>query len=142
MRLRRVTHYLAVGLMLATIASCSFTTANISSLKLSKDKEGSAQTNSFAPGDTVYAIATVSNNPGKVTLKFQLIAEKVEGERENFHVSNLDMSLEVDGDRTATYHVEPPPAGWPAGRYRIEVAMLTEKGEQKDQETGTFTVSK
>ena len=128
--------------MLAMAAGCSFTTANISSLKFSKDKEGSVQTNTFAPGDIVYATTIVSNNPGKVTLKFQLIAEKVEGERENFHVTNLDTTLEVDGSKPATYFVQPPPSGWPAGRYRVEVAMLTERGEQKDQETGTFTVEK
>jgi|SRR5215213_7254817 len=143
MRVRRATLYLSV-LLLAAAAGCkfSFTTANISSLKFSKDKEGKVETNTFAPGDTIYATATVSNVPSKVTLKFRLFTEKVEGQAENAPVPNFDTSLDLPADGYGYFTLTPPPAGWPAGRYRVEVAMLTESGEQKDQETGTFTVSR
>jgi hypothetical protein len=143
MRLRRVTLCLSV-LMLAAAAGCKFslTTANISGLKFSKDKEGKVETSTFAPGDTIYATATVSNVPSKVTLKFRLITEKVEGHPENQPVPNFDTSLDLPNDGYGYFTLTPPPAGWPAGRYRVEIAMLTEGGEQKDQEAGTFTVSR
>ena len=140
-KVRRST-LLGLTLSLLFVAGCkvSCTTANISSLKFSKDKEGTAQTNSFAAGDTVYAIATVSNNPGKVTLKFRLFAEKVEGTPENTPVPNLDVSVEVPGDGGGIYTLRPTSGVWTPGRYRVEAVMLY-NGEQKDQETGTFTVT-
>ena len=142
MRLRRTTLFLSV--LLLSVAGCkvSCTTANISGLKFSKDKEGKVETNTFAPADTIYVTATVSNVPSKVTLKFRLFTEKVEGQPENAPVPNFDVSLELPTDGYGYYTLTPPPAGWPVGRYRVEVAMLTESGEQKDQETGTFTVSR
>lgn len=142
MRLRRTTLFLSV--LFLSVAGCkvSCTTANISGLKFSKDKEGKVEASSFAPGDTIYATATVSNVPSKVTLKFRLFTEKVEGQQENAPVPNFDVSLELPTDGYGYYTLTPPPAGWPAGRYRVEVAMLVEGGEQKDQETGTFTVAR
>ena len=143
MRLRRATLYVAV-LMLAAAGGCkfSFTTANISSLKLSKDEEGKNEASSFGPGETVYAIATVSNVPSKVTLKFRFITENVQGQPANAPVEAFDRSFDVPRDGYVRYFVSPPPRGWPPGKYRIEVAMLTGSGEQKDQESATFTVSR
>jgi hypothetical protein len=135
--------YLTLGLamILVTANACSFTTANIRSLKLSKDKEGNTEASTFAPDDSIYARAVVSNVPSKVTLKFRLITEKVEGQPENAPVPKFDTSIDMPSDGVGTYSLTPPPAGWPAGKYRIEVGMLVESGEQKDQESATFTVS-
>lgn len=139
-KVRRST-FVALVLLLLSIAGCkvSCTTANVSSLKFSKDKAGSAQTKEFAPGDTVYTIATVSNNSGKVTLKFRLFTEKVEGKPDNAPVADADVSLDVEGSREAFYTLSPPGV-WPAGRYRVEVAMMY-NGEQKDKKADTFTVT-
>jgi hypothetical protein len=113
-------------LILAAASGCSFTTANISSLKLSKSEDGSNETTTFAPGDMIYAKANVSNVPSKITLKWQLFTEKVEGQPEN---------------GTGTYTLTPSPRGWPPGNYRIDVSMLIESGEQKDQKSIKFTVA-
>jgi hypothetical protein len=142
MHIRRWSLIVGVTLMLATASACSFTTANISSLKLSKDKAGKSETSTFAPSDDIYAIAAVSNVPSKVTLKFRLFTEDVEGQPKNEPVPKFDTSIEIPSDGYGTYSLSPPPAGWPVGKYRIEVAMLIENGEQKDQETTTFTVSR
>lgn len=129
-------------MILTAASACSFTTANISSMKLSKDKDGNSETNTFAPGDTIYARATVSNVPSKVTLKFRLITEKVEGQPENSPVPQFDTTIEIPDDGVGTYTLTPAPAGWPPGKYKIDVSMLIESGEQKDQESATFTVSR
>jgi hypothetical protein len=110
-------------------------------LKLSKDKEGNSEANTFAPDDAIYARATVSNVPSKVTLKFRLITEKVEGQPENAPVTKFDTSIDMPQDGVGTFSLTPPTAGWPAGKYRIEVNMLIESGEQKDQKSASFTVS-
>ena len=141
MRLRRVSLYLSV-LVLAAAAGCkfSFTTANISSLKLSKDKAGSAETSTFAPPDTIYAAAVISNAPDKLKAKARLSAEQVEG-IDAGPIPGLETTLELPGSATATFTFTPPPGGWPAGRYKVDVEMLNEGGEKKDQKSATFTVS-
>ena len=131
---------LGLGIILITANSCSFTTAHVSSFKLSKDKEGNTEASTFAPDDSIYALATVSNVPSKVTLNFRLITEKVEGQPENAPVPKFDTSLDLPTDGVGTFSLTPPPAGWPAGHYRIEVSMLIQSGEQKDQKSATFTV--
>jgi hypothetical protein len=139
-KVRRST-LLGLTFLLLFVAGCkvSCTTANISSLKLSKDDAGTVQTKEFAPTDTIYARASVGNNGGTVTLKFNLIAEKVQGTPENAPVSGSEFSVDVPGDGYAVYHLRRD-GGWPAGRYRVEVAMLY-NGEQKDKKSDTFTVT-
>jgi hypothetical protein len=142
MQIRRWSLVAGAALVLAIASACSFTTANISSLKLSKEKDGKSETNAFAPSDSIYALATVSNVPSKVTLKFRLFTEDVEGQPKNSPVPQFDTSIEIPSDGVGTYSLTPPPAGWPTGKYRIDVVMLIESGEQKDQETASFTVSR
>jgi hypothetical protein len=55
-------------------------------------------------------------------------------------VPDLQSSLEVEGNKTATYNFTPPTAGWPAGKYKVEVVMVTDQGEQKDQKSANFSV--
>ena len=128
-------------LLLALLAACSVTTAHLSSFKLGKDKEVSTETSKFGPKDEVWGKVEVANAPGKVTLKFGLIQVKVDGQPENLRNPGTDYNLELSGSGTGTCHLTPPPTGWPAGTYRVEVAMLTDTGEQKDQKTADFTIS-
>jgi hypothetical protein len=141
MRIRSWLIVVGAALLISVASACSFTTANISSLKLSKDKEGTAETNNFAPTDTIYAKVIVSNVPSKVTLKLRFITEDVEGQQKNAPVPTFDKSFDLPKDGYVDYYLTPPPAGWPAGKYRIDAAMLIESGEQKDQESASFTVT-
>jgi hypothetical protein len=118
----------------------SASTANLSGLKLGKDQGVSAETSSFAEGDTVYAIATVSNAPGAVKVKGRLVIDQVEGEKSG-PIPGLEKTLDLPGSGTATYTFSPPAAGWPKGKYKVEVIMVNEAGEQKDQKTANFTVN-
>ena len=132
----------ALGLMLALGLACNFSasTANISGLKLGKDKEVKTETSSFAAGDIVYAVATVSNVPDKVKVKGRLVVEDVEGEQAG-PVQSTETAVDLEGDGTATFTFTAPPSGWPKGKYKVEVLMLNEAGEQKDQKSASFTVS-
>ena len=131
---------LALGLLMAAVLACSATTANISSLKLSSDEEGKNEAKSFKPGDKVYAIAQISNNPGKVQTKFRILYDNVEGENPGALVEGAEKTLEVEGSHPAIFWITLPNRGFRNGRYKLEVSMLTESGEQKDQETTTFDV--
>ena len=68
-------------LLLVVILACSMSTANLSSLKVSKDKAGSSETGTFGPNDTVYVVGTVSNAPGKVKVKGLLAFDEVAGQQ-------------------------------------------------------------
>jgi hypothetical protein len=132
---------LSLGLLLLLISfvACSFTTANISSLKTSKDKGGSQQTSSFGVDDTVYGLAEVSNNPGKVKVKGRLLVDDVEGQQSG-PIPGLETAVELPSSGTATFTFSPPNAGWPKGKYKLEVQMFDESGAQKDQKSADFSV--
>jgi len=126
-----------VGLLVVLGLSCKFSasTANISGLKIGKDKSATTETSTFAPNDTVYAVATISNSPGKVKVKGRLVPEDSPGEK------GPEDTVELPSSGTATFTFTPPASGFPPGKYKIEVIMMNEEGEQKDTKSGTFTVS-
>jgi len=129
-------------LLLVAASACSFnmTTANISSLKLGKDKGVTQETSSFGADDTVYAIAEISNVPGKVKVTGRLVVDDVPGQQSG-PIPGLSKTLDLPGSGTADFTFSPPAAGWPKGKYKMEVLMLNEDGEQKDQKSASFTVS-
>jgi hypothetical protein len=133
---------LSLGLMLASATACHFsvTTANLSALKLGKDKTVSQETSSFAADDTVYAVAVVSNVPDKVKVKARLAFEDVPGQTAG-PIPGLETTLDLGGSGTGTFTFSPPNSGWPKGKYKVEVFMLDENGDQKDQKANSFTVS-
>lgn len=140
MRKPKLNLLISGGLMLAILIACSFSTANLSSVKIGKDKAVSSETSSFAPNDTIYVVGTVGNAPGKVKVKGLLAFEDVEGEKAG-PIPGLEKTLDLPGDGTATYTFTPPTAGWPKGKYKVEVTLMDDSGAQKDQKTATFTVS-
>lgn len=142
MQTKRWNLMLGLGFLLVTALACSFSasTANISALKLGKDKDVSQESSSFGAKDTVYAVATISNAPGAVKVKGRLVIEDVAGQQSG-PIPGLEKTLDLPGSTTASFTFSPPTAGWPAGKYKLEVLMLNEAGEQKDQKTASFTVS-
>ena len=131
---------IATGLLLLVVLACNVSTANLSSLKIGKDKTASPESSSFGPNDTVYAVGTVSNAPGKVKVKGLLAFEDVEGQKQG-PIPGLEKTLDLEGSGTATYTFTPPPDGWPKGKYKIEVILMDDSGAEKDKKSGTFSVS-
>ena len=140
MRKSTVNSMACAALLLVVVLACSFSTANLSSLKVSKDKSGSPETSTFGPNDTVYVVGTVSNAPGKVKVKGLLAFDDVAGQQPG-PIPGLEKTLNLEGSGTATYTFTPPPDGWPKGKYKVEVTLMDDSGAQKDQKTTTFTVS-
>ena len=136
----RLSFVIATGLLLAVVLACNVSTVNLSSLKISKDKTASSETSSFGPNDTVYAVGTVANAPGKVKVKGLLAFEDVEGQKQG-PIPGLEKTLDLEGSGTATYTFTPPPDGWPKGKYKIDVILLDDAGAEKDKKSGTFSVS-
>jgi hypothetical protein len=134
---------LTLGLVLVLIANvaCNFSlsTANMSSLKLGKDKTVTQETSSFGSSDTIYAVAVISNAPEKVKVKGRLAVEDVPGHQSG-PIPGLETTVDLPASGTATFTFSPPSDGWPKGRYKLEALMLNENGEQKDQKSAIFTV--
>jgi hypothetical protein len=55
-------------------------------------------------------------------------------------VQGAEKALDIEGSRPAVFWITLPNRGFPNGRYKLEVTMLNESGEQKDQKTATFEV--
>ena len=132
---------LALGLFVAVVLACSASTANISSLKTATDEEGKNESSNFKPGDKVYAVANISNNPGKVQAKFRILFDNVEGEKSGELVQGAEKTIDIDGSRPAIFWITLPARGFQNGKYKVEVSMLNDKGEQKDQKVASFDVS-
>jgi len=140
MRKSRFKFVIATGLLLAVVLACNVSTAKLSSVKISKDKTASSETSSFGPNDTVYAVGTVANAPGKVKVK-GLLAFPCRFLQEQGPIPGLEKTLDLEGSGTATYTFTPPPDGWPKGKYKIEVILMDDSGAEKDKKSGTFSVS-
>jgi hypothetical protein len=127
-----------LGLLLGVVLACGATTANISSLKLSTDKAGKNETKTFKPGDEIYTVGQISNNGGKVDVKWRILYD--EGDKAGQPVPGAEKTLEAEGDQPFVFWITLPPAGFKDGRYKSEVTMMY-SGEQKDQKSATFEVS-
>jgi hypothetical protein len=142
MRTNRWDAGLAIAILLVVSIACNFsaTTANISGLKVGKDANVSSESDTFAPGDVIYAVATISNASEKLNVTGRLLAEDVEGIPKGL-VPGAEDSVEMPGAGTAKFNFSAGARGWPKGKYKVEVLMKNDKGEQKDQKTATITVS-
>jgi hypothetical protein len=130
---------LAAIVVAALACNASFTTANISSLKVSKDKSASSETSTFAPGDTVYAVAQISNTSDTHKVTSRILFD--DGADAGKPVPGAETTIDVPGAAAATFTLSPPASGWAAGKYKVEVTMKDDAGKQVDQKTSSFTVS-
>lgn len=126
------------ALALSTGCSVSFSTANMSSLKVGKEKPVAHEVTSFGPQDTIYATATISNSPGLVKVKGSFIVEDVPGQKPG-PVPSLETTVDLPsgGDANFTFTPGNP---WPAGKYKFEAVMMNENGEAKDTKSVSFTI--
>jgi hypothetical protein len=122
-----------------TLAACNASTAHIGSLKVGTDKDVTTTAATFGPHDPVFAKGTADNIPHKVTMNWSLVAEKVTGQDPNTAIPSLNESFDLPSDGSTDYKLSPPPAGWPAGTYKIVLTMMDD-GQQRDQKTAEFTI--
>lgn len=132
------TNMFSIGIIFAVamflMLACNASTANMSSLKTSTDKEGKSETNKFKIGDTMYGNAAISNNPGKVKVKLYLVDSKGET------LKGTDVSVDLEGDAVAKYNLTLP-EGMAPGTYKLNADMMNEAGEKKDSKSVDVTIS-
>ena len=131
--------FAAVATLILIALACNMSTANMSSLKVAKDKSGKQETTTFKAGETIYAVATISNSPGKTTTKFRLKADEVSGRTKGEVILGSEVAVELPGTGTAIYTL-PIPASVIGGTFILEADMLNETGEKKDGKTSAITI--
>lgn len=111
---------------------------SIDTLKVGKDKDVTTEADSFGKTETIYAVATVKDaDKGRVIAR--LAVDDVPGQTKG-PIPGLEASVDLSAGTTANFNFSAPTAGWPSGKYNIEVSLLNEAGEQKDQENASFSV--
>lgn len=132
--------FISLIALIFVAAACNMSTANLSGLTTSTDKEGKTASSSFKTGDTIYGRAPVANNPGKVKVKFTLTAEDVKGTAKGESLKGTDAEVELEKDGVATYTLPVVPA-LPGGKYKLTADMMNEAGEKKDSKSAEITVT-
>jgi hypothetical protein len=130
----------ALAAAFLVLQACSFSSANMSSLTTSTDKEGKTPATSFKTGDTLYAKAQISNNPGKVKVKYYWVAEDVKGSTKGETLKGSEVSVDIDGDKSADYSLPISPA-LSAGTYMLTADMLNDAGEKKGNKSVKVTIT-
>ena len=112
-------------------APVALTVTNISLGKaLGSDKKVTAATDTFAKGDTIYAVVETSGS-GNATLKAKWTYHK--GDK----TASVDESAQrviASGPSSSEFHVSKPD-GWPSGDYKVEIFL-----DDKSVGMKTFTV--
>jgi hypothetical protein len=130
---------LAATALVAVVLACGASTANISNLKIGKDQAVNSEASAFQGTDPIYAVATISNAPGKVKVRGRMLFDNVAGQTAG-PIPGLEKTIDLDGSGTASFSFTPTEA-WPKGSYKIEVTLTDDSGAQKDQKTANFSVS-
>ena len=132
---------LIVAVVLFTAAfACNVSTANMSSFKLTKDKDGKEESSSFKNTDTLYGRATVANNGGKVSVKIQMNADDVAGMKKGDIVPGSSVNVNLDGEGVATYSL-PLGGAVKAGKYTVVADMINDAGEKKDSKSVNISIA-
>ena len=133
----------AVGLtvMLVAVGACSSGPPSVSDLKIGKDKEVAQAASTFDAHDTLYAVATIANPPANGKVVGHLSVVEVAGQQAG-PIPGLEMTLDLAGGmNTASFNFAAPTAGWPNGKYRVDVVLLDASGAEKGQKGAEFATT-
>ncbi|MBX3283553.1 MAG: hypothetical protein KF756_13900 [Acidobacteria bacterium] len=139
--MRHAGSLLIVAAVLFTAAfACNMSTANLASLKTGKNADVTSPSANFAAGDTIYAVAEIANNPGKVKVKMYLQVENMKGVPSGTVIDNSVVELNIDGDALAKYHYETL-SSTVGGTFKMVAEMYDESGEKKDSKSETIIIA-
>jgi hypothetical protein len=131
----------ALTVLLVAIGACSSGPPSLSDLKVGKDKEVKQPANAFAAHDTVYAEAKIENPPKDGKVVGRLVVVDVPGQQAG-PIPGLEKTIDLTGPmNTASFDFTAPTAGWPDGKYKIEVVLLDGSGANKGEKSVEFTTS-
>ena len=121
--------------LVLVLSACSFSasSANISSAKMSTDKDGKNQTQTFSPNEPFYCIVELSNAPDDTEVRAVWIAVKAEGADPN---TKIDEATAKSGSGQLQFNLSND-GPWPTGDYKVDLYLNDAKEPTK---TLTFKV--
>ena len=143
MRTKRWDLALGLGLLIFAGLACNFSasTANLSGLKLGKDQAVTTETSSFAAGDTVYALATVSTRRARSRSKGSSSSTASRASGASYRPRSRKDSRPPRQHHGHLHLLPRPPRAGPRANTRSKSGLLDEKGEEKDKKTADFSVN-
>lgn len=111
----------------------------INNFKLGKSEGIDTEARTFAPKESIFAVANVSNISGDSEVKGRMYIDEVAGQESGKMI--LEKALEMSMDGSVRYKFSPPPEGWPKGRYKIEVVLIDSNDQQKDRKVAKVNVA-
>ena len=128
----RMTYFLlpvCAAFLVLALSACSFSTssANISSAKMARDKDGKQPTKTFSPDEPFYCIVELSNAPDDTTLRAVWTAVKVEGADAD---TRIDEAKTTSGSGQLQFNLTNK-GPWPKGDYRVDLYLNDAKKPTK-----------
>lgn len=121
MRMRRIPAWAAVALVAAAVVACNvqFSTANIRSAKLARDKEGTQPTTVFGQNDVFWCIVQLANAPDDTTVKAAWTAVEAEGVEPNYAIDSKEITT---GSTVVNFNLSNNQL-WPVGKYKVDLYL-------------------
>lgn len=121
--------------LLVAVGACKSGPPSISDLKVGKDKAVTQPASAFDAKETLYAVAKIDNPPENGKVIGRLAVVDVPGQQPGV-IPGLEVTLNLTGGiNTTNFDFSAPTAGWPDGKYRIEVVLLDGAGAEKGQKS-------
>ncbi|MBV9216341.1 MAG: hypothetical protein JO053_09205 [Acidobacteria bacterium] len=133
--------FLVAAVLLTAAFACNTGPVNISSYKVSKDKDANQEASSFKGGDTLYGRAVVSGTTGAVKVKFRIETDDVSGASKGTVVPGSEVTVDLPSDGTATYTVPIPEGAVKSGKYNVIADLVDDKGDKKDTKTAGISIT-
>lgn len=134
-QLRRLVYWFGLMILLVSCGSgseISFSTANIANARLTKDREGTQTTTTFAPDNNFYLQVDLANAPDDTKVKAAWTAVSVTGVEPNTPLDDVELT---QGSGLLTFDLTNNQL-WPAGDYKVDIYL-----NDKLDRTLTFRVS-
>ncbi len=123
--------FFAIGMLMLSSIACeaSVSSASITSVVLTADKDNPAETTAFTPDQTFYAVVALSNAPDSTKVKAIWSAVDEAG------TATQLAEKEIVGGASPIVFNASNSNPWPAGAYRVEILL-----NDKVDKTIDFTV--
>lgn len=136
-----VSRVVGVAVLLVAVGACKSGPPAISDLKVGKDKEVTQAATAFDSKETLYAVAKIDNPPENGKVVGHLTVVDVAGQQPG-PIPGLEAEVALTGGmNTASFNFSAPTAGWPDGKYKIEVTLLDGTGADKGQKSVELTTT-
>ena len=122
MKTNRIKILTALIVVMLTVLACgfNFSTAKITSAKMTANPDTEQETNIFSQDQTFYCIVVLENAPEETTIKAVWTAVNVEGEQPNLMIDEAEIT--AGNENVFTFNLQNNGL-WPKGKYKVDLYL-------------------